>query len=342
MAWRYFYVMILILGNQISFAQADIHFSQFHETAILRNPGLTGVFADDYKVSCFYRSQWKSVSVPYTTYLVNGETKIPIGAYGEDFISFGLLCYQDKAGTAGQQIRGVYPTINYNKSLNPDYNSYLSLGVCAAFSQYSFNAGAITFNNQYQNGAINTSIPSLETISGNKNAFWNLAAGLNFNSSTNQDNTVVYCFGISAYNLVEKPISYLQAGNANLNLRANINAALSVSLREDIKIQFYGNYAQQGNFHEAMGAFLWIWTPLNRNNESEFSLTLGGIYRYNDALAPTIKLKYQRVAVSASYDVNTSTFMPATNLEGGIELSLTITGEITRRNNSNKVVCPRF
>jgi type IX secretion system PorP/SprF family membrane protein len=334
---------ILAISYLQGYAQTDIHFSQFYETSILRNPGLTGVFADDYKLSCFYRTQWSSVGTPYNTYLFSGETKVPVCQYGDDFVSFGLLAYRDQSGTAAQRTTSAYPAISYNKSLNPDYNSYLSLGVCAAYTQYSFDPGKITFNNQYQNGAINPSLPSLESIASAKNSFWNLAAGINLNTSSNHDNNVVYCIGVAGYNLTEPPNSYLRAGNPKLNLRGNVNAAVAISLREDIKIQLNGNYARQADFNEIMGAFLWTWNPISKNEESDFSLTLGGIYRYGDAVSPVVKVKYQRAALSASYDVNTSTFSTATNSRGALELSLSISGEFNSQNRSTKtIICPRF
>ena len=331
------------MGIQFCYGQADIHFSQFYETSVNRNPALTGVFADDYKVSAFYRSQWASVSIPYTTYMFSGETKVAVAPYSEDLISFGLLAYRDKAGTAGQQITSAYPVVSYNKSLNADYNSYLSLGIAGSYSQYSFDPGKVTFNSQYDNGVINTALPSFENIATNKTSFWNLAAGINFNTSNNQDNTVVYCFGLSGYNLTAQPLSYVRGGKSSINLRGNVNAAVAISMREDIKIQFHGNYAQQGNFNEIMGAFLWTWSPINSFYESEFSLSLGGIYRYNDALAPVVKLRYQKVALSASYDVNISSFTPATNSNGGFELSLSISGAYKDQTSGDrKTVCPRF
>lgn len=334
---------ILLFAYLQGHAQADIHFSQFYEASILRNPGLTGVFADDYKLSCFYRTQWSSVSIPYNTYLFSGETKVAVGKYEDDFISFGLLAYRDRSGTAGQQITSAYPTVSYNKSLNPDYNSYLSLGVCAAYTQYSFAPGQVTFNNQYQSGAFNTALPSLENIASAKNSFWNLAAGINFNTSSNQDNSVVYCIGVAGYNLTEPPNAYLRRGRSTLSLRGNVNAAVAISLREDINIQFQGNYARQGNFNEIMGAFLWTWSPVDRDAKSDFSLTLGGIYRHGDAVSPIVKVKYRRMAASASYDVNTSTFKTATNSQGALELTLSVIGQFTSQNRATKtILCPRF
>ena len=54
----------LLLGMNTNSKGQDIHFSQFYDNAILRNPALTGIFSDEYKFGLDYRSQWGSVSIP--------------------------------------------------------------------------------------------------------------------------------------------------------------------------------------------------------------------------------------------------------------------------------------
>ena len=90
-------LMILVaLLPTYSYAQADIHFSQFYETSILRNPALTGVFENDYKFGAYFRSQWSSISNPYQTALVSGEYRLAVGRTSNDYVSFGLLGYTDQ------------------------------------------------------------------------------------------------------------------------------------------------------------------------------------------------------------------------------------------------------
>lgn len=330
------------IGHQLCLGQADVHFSQFYESSILRNPALTGVFEDDYKVQSFYRSQWYAVSNPYNTFTCSGEAKMPVGQYSKDFVSFGLLFYQDKAGTGGQQILAVYPTIAYNKSLSSDFSRYLSFGVSAAYSQYSFDPSRVTFNSQYQGGAFNTSLPAFENIAGSKVSMWNLAAGLNFNSSSDEHNTVVYCVGLSGYNLTSQPLSYLGADQVTLNIRGNMNASVAIALREDVNIQIHGNYARQGSYSETAVGFLWSWSRVDSYSESDFSVALGGVYRYKDAVAPVVRLKYHKVALAASYDINTSSFSTATGYQGGFECVLSFSGALNPLNAAKKTLCPRF
>src|ERR1017187_6841431 len=83
--------IFIMLSPVHTFAQADIHFSQFYETSILRNPALTGVFEDDYKFGVYYRNQWSSITNPYNTTLFSAETHFAVSERSDDFVSFGLL-----------------------------------------------------------------------------------------------------------------------------------------------------------------------------------------------------------------------------------------------------------
>ena len=113
----------LLLGVSIKSSAQDIHFSQFYDNAILRNPALTGIFSDEYKVGLDYRTQWGSVSVPYTTTMVSAETRILINREVGDYLSFGLVGTGDKAGSIDFTSTQVYPAIAYNKALEDQHNT---------------------------------------------------------------------------------------------------------------------------------------------------------------------------------------------------------------------------
>src|SRR5690606_4184041 len=122
-------IMLLVVNSaligKVSQAQ-DIHFSQFYENAILRNPALTGIFSGDYKAGINYRNQWSSISVPFQTGLASVESRIAVSEI--DFLSFGVTATYDHAGSINFNSLQVYPAINYNKSLEDDRQSYLSAG----------------------------------------------------------------------------------------------------------------------------------------------------------------------------------------------------------------------
>src|SRR3982751_342099 len=88
--------ILLTLSFQ-GFAQ-DIHFSQFFEAPLLRNPALAGLFSGDMRFQAVYRTQWQSVTVPYQTTSLNGEFKMLVGK-SEDYITIGGQILYDKAGS---------------------------------------------------------------------------------------------------------------------------------------------------------------------------------------------------------------------------------------------------
>ena len=133
------HLFIALICHSISCAAnaQDIHFSQFFETPLLRNPSLAGIFTGDVRVQTVYRDQWNSVTNAYRTGSVNGEFKMPIGK-SNDFITTGLQIMYDKAGTIGWTSTHVMPALNYHKSLSTDKNSYLSLGFMGGWIQRRF------------------------------------------------------------------------------------------------------------------------------------------------------------------------------------------------------------
>src|SRR3984885_2645345 len=95
---NHFWSLFILLTLSFGASAQDIHFSQFFETPLLRNPGLAGIFSGDMRLQAVYRTQWQSVTVPYQTTSINGEFKLPVGN-GDDFLTLGGEILYDKAGT---------------------------------------------------------------------------------------------------------------------------------------------------------------------------------------------------------------------------------------------------
>src|SRR6187402_756921 len=93
-------ISLLAIGCclQLNSSAQDIHFSQFFEAPLWRNPSLAGIFTGDVRVQAVYRDQWNSVTNAYRTGSLNAEYKMPIGK-ANDFITAGFQALYDKAGT---------------------------------------------------------------------------------------------------------------------------------------------------------------------------------------------------------------------------------------------------
>lgn len=325
-----------------AWAQSDIHFSQFYENSILRNPALTGVATDNFKVLAYYRNQWSSITNPYQTMLLNLEYRLSLGSVSNDFLSFGLLGYADQAGDLDQKITGVYPAINFNKSLDPGSNSYLSIGFAAGYLQYSFDPSKATFNNQFVGGMFNASNPTLENIPNPKMTLNDIGAGINFNISPG-GGEATYMLGASGYHFTQPRFSYYGTNSYQQDVRWNVNAGLSRGLGDVFLLRVHANYAQQGTFQELIGGALVGWQSFVAMEQPEFEIYAGAMYRYMDAIIPVVKMKYKSFGIGISYDVNYSTLKEASNMQGGLEITLTVSGNYPKNPGVyKKTVCPRF
>jgi len=324
-------------------AQADIHFSQFYETSILRNPALTGVFSDNYKASVYYRDQWSSITFPYQTLQLSTEYRFALGRNSYDFLSFGVLAYQDEAGDLNQKIAAVYPAININKQLSQRNNSYLSFGFTGGYLQYSFDPAKATFNNQFQNGLFDPSNPTYENLPVPKMSLMDIGAGINYNVSPGTLNSVTYLVGLAGYHFTQPTFSYYRDYKIVQNVRWNGNASMIRELNDNVLLQVHANFASQGTYTEIIAGCLMGYRSFTAFEDAVYTFYGGLFYRYQDAVIPTVKLKYKSMSFGLSYDVNVSKLTPASNAEGGFELTLTVAGTYPKnRGYDKKAPCPRF
>lgn len=338
---------LLIAAATITAAQnlhaQDIHFSQFYETSILRNPSLTGLFADDYKVAAVYRNQWSSISKPFQTGLVNVEARIPLNEVN-DFVSFGVLGYYDKAGSVSLSTTAFYPAINYNKSLEDGHNSYLSVGFTGGYIQRNYDPAKATFNNQFQNGSYSAENPTGESLTNNKYNYWDLGAGISY-SSTNgsEENGLTYIIGISGYHFTQPVSSFYNNKDIRLGAKWNANLAMSKQVNEKFSFQLHANYSKQSTYNEIIAGGLVGWNKKGPNGELLFILYGGLYYRFNDAIIPTVRMRYKDFSFTIAYDVNTSKLKAATNLRGAYEISIIKTGLINNPERAkSRTICPEF
>ena len=151
-------VVVFVLFSVVAKTQ-DLHFSQFYEAPLVRNPALAGLFEGDVRAQLVYRNQWGSVTTPYQTGSLNGEYKFAVGK-GDDFVTAGLQILWDKAGSVALNTTHLLPAVNYHKSMNADKNRYLSIGFMGGLVSRRLDRSKVTTNNQYLDGfGYNGSLP---------------------------------------------------------------------------------------------------------------------------------------------------------------------------------------
>src|SRR6476620_12011392 len=144
--------VISSLSLALSIHAQDIHFSQFFQAPLLRNPSLAGIYTGDIRIQTVYRDQWNSVTNAYKTASLDGEYKMPVGKLN-DFVTVGMQLLYDRAGTIAWTSTYVYPAINYHKSLSAEKNRYLSLGFMGGVVQRRIYRSKVTSNWTYDCGS---------------------------------------------------------------------------------------------------------------------------------------------------------------------------------------------
>ena len=321
----------------------DIHFSQFFEAPLLRNPSLAGIFDGDIRLQGVYRSQWGSVTAPYQTGSFNFEYKKPIGA-GNDFITTGLQLLYDKAGTTNFTTTNILPAINYHKSLSDEKTKYLSLGFMGGVVQRRIDRSKMTTNNHYDGNGYNPSLPDGETFVNGNYSYGDGSVGMTFNSSLGtgkkEDN---YFIGLAYHHFNRPKNSFYKNPSIELNPKWVISGGVRFDLNETSYFTLQADQYIQGVYRETVGGAMFSYKIGEDFEYPDYTLHFGAFLRWKDALIPVVKLDYNPFSVALSYDINVSQLKTASQGKGGMELSITYRGFFDRDNSSkNAVLCPRF
>jgi type IX secretion system PorP/SprF family membrane protein len=327
---------IILFSFSLTAMQAqDIHFSQFFETPLLRNPSLAGIFTGDIRAQVVYRDQWNSITNAYRTGSLNAEFKMPVGK-SNDFITAGMQLLFDKAGTIGWTSAHALPAINYHKSLSNDWNTYLSLGFMGGIVNRSFDRSKMTTNSTYDTGSDGENFASASY------SYADGAVGMSFNSQLNANAENNFFLG-AAYHHFNKPKnSFYQSSTLRLEPKYVFSGGLKFAVGDYSYVTLQGDYSKQAGAQEIIGGMLYGF-KLGEDPENPLYTIHGGAFlRWNDAIVPVIKLDYNPFSVAVSYDANISKLKPSSYGRGGFELSISYIGY--RKNNStvDYMRCPRF
>ncbi len=344
-----FYCALFTIHCTLATGQ-DIHFTQFYEAPMLRNPALTGIFEGDYRVSVLYRNQWSSISKPFQTALLHAEARMPVRTGGDkaDFISGGIAAWYDKAGSVGLNNTSVYGTVAYNKSLSAESRSFLTFGFTAGYLQRSFDAGASTWSNQWNGAAYDPARATGEALTNNRMNAFDLGAGISYAGAVDGtgegEDVTTYYFGAGAYHLTEPKQSFMSTDEeSKLARKYTAQAGVAFQLSELVRVQLHSNFALQGPAYEVVAGGLIGWKRPGPRSAPPLGILGGVFYRYRDAVVPVVKVQWKALAIGASYDVNLSGLKAASNSLGGLELSITHTGLFkTPLSEQSRTQCPTF
>jgi type IX secretion system PorP/SprF family membrane protein len=328
--------IVMLAGLHSSLLAQDIHFSQFFETPLLRNPALAGIFTGDYRLQMVYRDQWRSVTEGYRTGSLNGEYKYHIGKE-DDFLTLGGQVLFDRAGSAVLTTTSVMPVINYHKSLSAEQNRYLSLGFMGGVVNRHFDRSKITTDNTYNTGfdGETTLVPDYTYMDG--------STGISYNSNLTANAEDNFYVGIAYHHFIKPKNTFFRDPSVQLNPKWVASTGFHFGVTDFSYITIQADYSMQKKYTETIAGVMYG-TKLGPEVDNAKYVLHGGLFiRWNDALIPVIKMDYSGFSFAFSYDVNISKLKPASLGRGGFEFSLSYIG-FTQRSNSalNAVKCPRF
>jgi type IX secretion system PorP/SprF family membrane protein len=314
----------------------DLHFSQFFEAPLYRNPALAGIVAADVRVQTVYRSQWNSIANAYKTTSLNAEYKLPVS--GDDFLTIGAQVFHDKAGTTNLTTTQFLPAVNYHKSLSTERNVYLSLGFMGGFVQRSVDRSKMTTNSTYE-GQGDGETSMLQS----RYTYMDGSAGVSLNTQLNDNPENNLVLGVAYHHFNKPKSSFYNSNDVSVHPKIVLSADARFSLNDQFTATVYNDHVRQGAYRETMSGALIGYKIGAYTDEPDMVLRAGSFYRWGDALIPVLQLDYRPFSFSVSYDVNMSNLAATSNGRGGYELSVTYAGFLDRENSSaNAVRCPHF
>ena len=329
---------VIILLASGAYAQ-DIHFSQFYEFPSQLNPALVGV-TKNIRASLQYKNQWGSVTVPYKTYGATFEMKFnqktwEQGANNQFFkkagknLAWGISVFSDKAGDGDMGLTQASFSLSSPVALNEQ--NTLAIGIQGSFAQRSVDYSKLIWPNQYSGSQYDRNLNSGENFSASKFTYGDFAAGLLWTYGKGEmymtaNDEVKANAGVSVYHISRPKESYLSNTSEVLNMRFVVHGGMAFGIRNttlDIAPSFMLNY--QGPSKEILFGTLFKY---NLQEDSKYTgnikstiVSVGGYYRNNDAIIPTLLLEMGQYALGISYDVNISDLNTASSSRGGIEVA---------------------
>ncbi len=343
--------LILGVGVAVLFAGSvkaqDVHFTQYFTSPLTLNPAMTGLVEDDLRFAADYRSQWSSVSPnPYITGTLSYDMAILKGKLPEgDAIGIGLLGLYDKSGSGGLTNETVGLSLAYHKAFGYDKLQHISFGLQVDLVQKSLDFAKLTFEDMNQPG-LGLIGPTNEVFHSNQITYPDYNAGLMYSGKV-ADHVTAY-LGYSYYHLTQ-PVETFMNSPKDPTIHARQTGYMGASFEMNPNTVLYTSalFQSQASATEVLvGAAVGF--ILNPGHDAEYQKNtifyLGGWYRYGDAVAPYVGIEWSKMRIGFSYDVNVSSFTPATSGVGAYEISLIYFGRINKheRNPQYSWSCPKL
>lgn len=344
------FAVVLLVVLSLPGKTQDVGFSQFYDQPLLRNPALAGIFSGDLRFTASYRNQWQSVTIPYRTFGLSSEVKVPLNLAEDDNLTLGLQLIRDVAGSSQFSTLEVLPAVNYSLPLSGERNSYLSIAFMGGLMQQRFDPTKLVMGDQFiagSNGTFSISPASSQVFDNTSVNYFDFSAGLSYNGVLGEE--ADYFIGAGLFHLAKPKVGFYEGHTITLNKKLALNGGLSVPTSETDRCIFYLDYFKQfeAKFKPVgkstfQAGFMYS-TDLFVMDDVQKTLTGGVMYRLNDAIIPVVQLQLSKLVIGVSYDINIDKLAAAAQNRGGFELILSYRDFLnSNQKERRQALCPRF
>jgi type IX secretion system PorP/SprF family membrane protein len=334
-------IFLLIINVLITSAQ-DIHFSQFNAAPLNLNPANTGLFDGDYRFILNHRNQWSAVTLPFNTYsasfdmvLPTDQWKIkhlPTGIWGA-----GIVFNTDKSGDGQLNLIEAKVSLSYTQKIKKDSTMFLTFAIQPGISSKSINYNNLQFDQQWNGDAFDPNLPSGEAFQRNSITYSDFNMGIRWHYKLKQRNSITA--GLSYDHFGTPMETFLTNFNSQLSPKIAFHANGQFMASDNIDLLPSWLYEKQNTFSEAIIGMnaKYIIDP-----EENTNFYLGLFVRFDDAFIPMVSMDYANFTLGISYDINTSGLKPASNSQGGLEISLCYIIKTFKPLKPGKKICPVY
>lgn len=323
---RYFAAFIGLFLFQLIAQAQDIHFSQFYNSPFNLNPGLVGQFDGAYRFIGNQRTQWRSITTPYSTLglsadarhlrLTDGLLNSKDGKPLQTDWNVGLSFFTDKAGDSKLKTNMIHLILGKEIQVgNGDFSPAIMLGYTGMHIDYS----ALSYDNQWTGLVYDPSINPGEQYARSSRGYFNLNLGGAYRLKLSRHEKLVA--GCSLFNLTNPKQSFFDDGYVKLDPRFNLHGQYQFPIANQWDLEPMMLFASQGSYKEFNFGGLAHFTPEERP-WAQRSLYFGVLGRAKDAGYVVGGIKYDEWEAGISYDINTSNLKPASSGKGGFEFSV--------------------
>ena len=311
-------VLILILSFAVNAWAQDVHFSQFLANSFVLNPAMVGVQKNDYKATLHRKSQWTSVSVPFTTFTLALERKDILPSH-----SIGIQFLNDIAGDSRFKTSGL--NFTYVKSVATSKENTFRFGAEFGLFQRSIVVDDLVFNNPENLSNFNFTFPDISVGVANQNYL-------------NED--LLLETGIAFFHINKPKQSFTDDDAVRLHQKINFHTALNYAYTDNLSIQPKLVFSNQDTDKEFL---LGCGVNYLLEGEKDILLKSGIANRFNDALILYFGAEIDGLSCVVSYDVNTSSLTNASNNKGGFEFALVYQWKSKKKIKIiEQEICPKY